>query len=748
MESEEKAITYCPSCRTKYRVPEFLKGRTVSCKKCGEGFKIAFAESTREKPAPGARSEPYELEEISGNDATLLLGRLALKFSFITQEQLDAALAIQKREQDMGRDLGLGELLTRESMISQNHLAFLLSLQNLGAFSSRDRVFGEIVVQNGFAAKKDIDQALEMQKRLFTQTQAVIPIGDVLVRAGILSDEQRDTILSIQNRTRQPSVDQDAFFETAHPDKKPVSGKEAFDVSVSDNQLQAYIVPKTDNLSAITVHDIKMKLEESNVTYGILEDEQIAAFLENGPVVRMPFKVAQAKVPVQNRDVALQLYFPARRLEEVGTAEIGAADSHDRPIIPRVKKGDLIAQRTASPGGNSGVNVFGEPFVLSGQQAIPIPHGQGTETSEDGLRLFADIDGIPDVTIDGRIRVLPELRIQGDVNFKTGPIEFDGYIVVQGEVRNGLSIRGSMFVGREIQKADIDVDGDVVVTGGIIGGRLRASGNVRAKYIKNAVIEALGDVIVQREVYDSRITASGKVKSEQGKVLTSRITSRKGIEAVDIGSVPSKPCDLSVGIDEMTENEVQRIRSLISEKDEWIKGERSLLTRLEQKALILDRKIAATSKSLKDGRAEFELLEEKRAQARQEDPPMHVTRLDKIAAEMETEIAQTEKSLESQSQDHKELAARINERQEELLHSESQLKELEDRYESLIKWSSAQPALAQIIVSGAIFARTSLHGPHASNVLAKNEKKVLIRETNISESVSSEEWSFVVSPLR
>ncbi|MBI4775365.1 MAG: DUF342 domain-containing protein [Deltaproteobacteria bacterium] len=579
MESEGKAITSCPSCRKKYRVPEFLEGRTVACKKCGESFNVAFTES-------------------------------------------------------------------------------------------------------------------------------------------------------------------------AHAAEHPGSGQEAFDVSVSDDQLEAFILPKIDTFSTITVDDIKLKLKEFNITYGILDDEQIEAFLEDGPYARMPFKVAQGKVPAPDTDEPLQLYFPARRLEEVASAEMAAADSEERPMIPRVKQGDLIAQWVVPIEGYEGVNVFGEPVVLSGFRGSRIPHGPGTETSVDGLRLFADIDGIPNVTIDGRIRVLPELRIPGDVNSKTGPVQFDGYIVVKGEVRDGLSIRGGMLVAGEIQKAEIDVEGDVVVTGGIIGGRLRAGGNVRAKFVKNAAIRALGDVVVQKEIHGSRITACGRVTTEQGKILSSRISAKKGIKAVDIGSVPSTPCLLSVGIDEITEQETKRIRTLMSEKDEWIHGLRSMLTRLEQQAVTLKRKMAGTSTALMEGKADLALVEEKLAQARRDEQPLNVARLEKVAAELDTKIIQTGKTLENLGQDREQLIERIDDRQEELAHSEKALEDLEAQYESMLDWSAAQPAHPEIMVSGVIVARTSVQGPHASAVLVKNERNVLIRETNISGSAFSDEWSFWISPLR
>ena len=52
--------------------------------------------------------------------------------------------------------------------------------------------------------------------------------------------------------------------------------------------------------------------------------------------------------------------------------------------------------------------------------------GTGTRLGEDGSTIYADTDGRPHLAPMGEITVSPELRIEGDIDYSTGNIEFKG----------------------------------------------------------------------------------------------------------------------------------------------------------------------------------------------------------------------------------------------------------------------------------------------------------------------------------
>ena len=88
-------------------------------------------------------------------------------------------------------------------MISQARLDFLLSVQRMMETIQLDQKFGMIAVKNGFATQKDIIQALQEQKRLFKENKPIKLVGDILVKSGAITEQQRDAILIKQRRIKK-----------------------------------------------------------------------------------------------------------------------------------------------------------------------------------------------------------------------------------------------------------------------------------------------------------------------------------------------------------------------------------------------------------------------------------------------------------------------------------------------------------------------------------------------------------------
>ena len=132
MEKNKKRITMCPSCECRYRTPETFLGRRVSCKNCGTSFKVDFETENREKESLRVSMlKEGEIDTISQDDAYLVMGKLAVKYKFVDEEQIQEALSIQKQKQLDGNKALLGEILVSQGMMSQNQLDFLLSVQKV-----------------------------------------------------------------------------------------------------------------------------------------------------------------------------------------------------------------------------------------------------------------------------------------------------------------------------------------------------------------------------------------------------------------------------------------------------------------------------------------------------------------------------------------------------------------------------------------------------------------------------------------
>jgi len=88
-------IAVCPLCQCKYQIPD------------------------------------KDVDRNNQDDSYLVFGKLAVKYKFVSAEQLQEALSIQKQRKRVGENLFLGEIMGLLGMISQSQLSSLLLAQKI-----------------------------------------------------------------------------------------------------------------------------------------------------------------------------------------------------------------------------------------------------------------------------------------------------------------------------------------------------------------------------------------------------------------------------------------------------------------------------------------------------------------------------------------------------------------------------------------------------------------------------------------
>ena len=262
--------------------------------------------------------------------------------------------------------------------------------------------------------------------------------------------------------------------------------------------------------------------------------------------------------------------------------------------------GELLAEKISAIQGEKGIDIYGRPIDSPSVKDAKLKCGPGTQMSDDNLKLFSKIEGQPNLAFGGKVTVLSNLVIKGDIGLKTGHVDFDGNVKVMGAVQSGFKVKAGSINAKEIHEAEVIASEDVIVSGGINGATITAGGNVSAKYIAKTTISSFGDVAAQKEIIDSTIETSGIVKVINGKIISSEIASKKGIESMDIGTDKSSPCKLKVGVDTHGEREIQKKemaikatekeRTAIMEKMEPLeKEEETINSEIAEQAQIQDR---------------------------------------------------------------------------------------------------------------------------------------------------------------
>jgi uncharacterized protein len=757
--SDEKSTfnEACPDCGHTHRLPESCRGKQIACKGCGNTLRVHPAPQSGPDTA-GSAPPADPPETVAADDAGLVLGRLAVKHRFLTEDRLKEAVALQREEKDQGRQTMLGSLLVRRGLITQKQLDFLLSVQLIMETRRLDRQFGEISVRNGFAEREDVEAALKEQERLFKEDRSVRLIGEILVDRGKMDPGRRDAVLERQKRMASCDAEPapappEPEAGPAHPEPGVAVGEtnpceELFQVAFSPDGLSASITPNRPVPDHVSTTNLKSFLQAREVVYGLLTDPELEAFLREGADTGQAFVVARGTPPQPGRNAEIRYHFDTDPLKVGTIKEGGRIDFKDRGNIPQVAAGDLLAERIPPEEGVPGTDVSGRPLAPPKPRGPKLKKGRGTVFSEDGLRLFAELPGRPEISADGKVFVFPEHQVQGDVDLKSGHVEFEGDIQVAGTIQKGFHVRGGSLTANEIMGAEIDIRGDVVVTGGVIGASIRVGGNLRARYVHKSSIRAFGDVVLEKEAIDANVETSGTIIVKNGSVFSSKVVAKKGVEAAQVGSRTSNPCLLVVGTDDRVKSEIQGLQDRIDRLKEARNGVQETLDGLERQKQQIALDLGEAAQQQDAANVKKRKIEEKIDGARRSGDEALLKKIQQAIATLDREMRERDGTLESFFAREDAVNEEIAAKKQELETLESQAEALAGEIEDLNEWSRSEAAIPVVKVFGSIFPYTIIKGMHTSLILPEAHESVQIRETHYNEPGDGKEWKLRLTPLK
>lgn len=384
-------------------------------------------------------------------------------------------------------------------------------------------------------------------------------------------------------------------------DKKDIDVKDSdiiedakLEIEVSKNQMTATIllVPPKDG-KMITFEKVMEELSAKGIKYGV-DENKIKEIINNG-IFNTPVVIATGTPPKDGEDGKVQFYFDTDRNLKPKILEDGTVDYHNLGLVINVKKGQLLAEIIPPTKGTHGTTVTGN-LVKAKDGKMPRVHASKNVTlSEDGLKMFADIDGQP-IFYNDKISVLPVLEIKGDVGPATGNIDFLGSVIVFGNVKSGFTIKASqdLEVYGIVEAAEIEVGGNIVIKRGVQGrgkGSLKAGQDFTARYIENATVTAGNNIIVSEAVMHSNLFAGKAIRVEgrKGLVVGGTVKAGEQLIAKTIGSPMSTYTEIEVGINPTLKINYQNICNQLAviEKDlQKMDQALGVLERLKEKNLL------------------------------------------------------------------------------------------------------------------------------------------------------------------
>jgi len=608
--------------------------------------------------------------------------------------------------------------------------------------------FGEIAVSMNMVPQEKLDRALVIQKMIFSRTKVHMSIGKVLKEMGLLTQAQVDSVLETQ---RYISVDQPETCDCRIPaaeglePTKPLTGLKLI---ISEDKLGAFLCPSDVQPEGLSLEAVKDFIAGQGVDYGLVDDEALSDYIAQTPLPGEPFQIAAGTPPTPGRSPEVIYHFDTDPLR-IGTLKAdGTMDWKNRGEIPQVNAGDLLVEKTPGESGLPGTSVCGQVLPPPRIRDPRLKCGKGAQRSEDGTRIMAKVDGMPKISADGKVFVFGMLNIEGDIGIETGNVEFEGYIEAEGLVTAGYTVKAKGLRTAGIQDAVIEVTEDLVCDGGIYGSTIKIGGNMKASHIHNCKIEILGDLVAQKEIFDSTVEVGGRCMIVGGKIITSEIDAKKGVEAMEIGSVGSNPCKLVVGFDRKFERDFAasqaELEELTNQKTQLAASLPELQTKLAD-AQARETKVANERQSYLTQKQQFE------EQLRGEGPnPVEGDEEKLMLEEMIAELDEKDKEMNARLTD---LGKPTDQIQMKIVTFENSLKSLEqliseaqEKIGLLEESAKVDPGIPVIRVEGTIYSKTQIVAPHKEMVLDEEMQRVRISETR--EDPNSSKYQIKISNLR
>jgi len=359
-------------------------------------------------------------------------------------------------------------------------------------------------------------------------------------------------------------------------DEIPVEGEENKDglmVSISSDDMTAYIRMNREFFGKTTRKDILRTLRHVGVTKNV--DPRMLDNLLSGKHLGEVVQIATGKPPIDGADGYYEFFFDTDKKRAPKILPDGSADFQNMNWYEQVKKDQKIAYYHAAGKGEEGFTVTGNRIPPKRGKELKTLRGSGFVVLPDKKTYIASFDGKVDLE-DYKLTVSKMLMIP-EVNSATGNVEFDGNVLVTGEVSNGAVITagGDVIIDGFVSNCTIVAGGDVIIKKGVNGGgagNIAAKGAVEGKFFESVNVRA-GKSIKVNYCLHSNIYSEDSISILGGKglILGGTVFAANDIKVANIGNESGVRTVVKMGVsDSMKKEQIKVDNALMDLKNKMI----------------------------------------------------------------------------------------------------------------------------------------------------------------------------------
>jgi uncharacterized protein (DUF342 family) len=301
---------------------------------------------------------------------------------------------------------------------------------------------------------------------------------------------------------------------------------------------------------------VREALNGQGIKFGIDENRiaEIIGDSENSKKGQKDACIASGKPQVAGADGVIEYLFSTdSQGADFKILADGRIDYHHSQNIAMAKKDQMLARLIAPKQGLAGMNVLGEEIPAAGGTPAALTAGEGVRSENNTTEFYAEING--SIILNGSvIEVVNTYVVDGDVDYSTGNIQFNGNVLINGNVPDGFEVKaeGDIIVAKIVESARLEAGRDIVVKGGVQGkgkGLISAGRDIKIGYAQNARLEAQGNIYIGNSAINSSVFTSKSLimLEKRGSVIGGEVFAQRGIDVRILGSENGVKTSVEVG---------------------------------------------------------------------------------------------------------------------------------------------------------------------------------------------------------
>lgn len=395
-------------------------------------------------------------------------------------------------------------------------------------------------------------------------------------------------------------------------DNKVAPINERATISVSADNMIAYarFYPPSTGGKMMNKREIMAELAREKISVGI--SEKIIDVFISARQYCLNIPIAKGIKPVPAKSTEIKYYFETKPLAKPKVLEDGSVDFHELNLFTKIKKGDLLATVTPFEKGENGKNVYGKVVPTNKPKIYNVKGGKNIEVSPDKLTFTSMVDG--DVClVNDTIFVSDTLNVAADVDASTGDIDYDGSVLIPGNVRTGFCVKakGDIQVNGVVEGATLIAGGNIVIKRGVQGmgkGVLEAGGDVCAQFFESANVKAEGNIIAGSILHSNvRAKETVVVSGKKGFIVGGEVICDNYVEVNTIGNKMETQTSIKVGVNPELLDELKGLVTAVNDINERYEETSSYLNVYREK---IKKGVKLSPENLKQVKQYSAILEE------------------------------------------------------------------------------------------------------------------------------------------